>query len=309
MILTITPNTGLDHVLRLPELRFGERNQVNEPLLCMGGKGCDVSLVLRELGEETVATGFAAGENGRRMEAMLRSAGVVVDFVWTAGETRLNSVILETGTGRHTTITAEGLQPCRQSYAALEAWIRRWAASAGAVVLAGSLPLRGEGGSYRTLVEAALSGGAPVIVDAGGDALRQALDAGVWGVKPNLVELEAMVGRLETRAEQIAAAAELARSGAAWALVTLGAEGALLAGPSGLWFSPAVPVEVCSPAGAGDAAAACLALGAARGWDGETILREAVAAAADAVTHAGTAEVCREGIAAARDKVVIHRIA
>src|SRR5262245_25255040 len=85
LVLTVTPNTGLDRVLFLDRLRPG-RNQA-QVVWGMGGKGCDVSLILRGLGVATVATGFAAGDTGHRMEAMLAAAGVECRFVWTSGET------------------------------------------------------------------------------------------------------------------------------------------------------------------------------------------------------------------------------
>src|SRR5688572_10197708 len=99
MILTVTPNTGLDRVLFLPRLERDRRNQAVDTVESMGGKGCDVSMILRELEVETVATGLAAGDTGRRMELMLRRVGVVADFVWTEGETRTNTVLIETETG------------------------------------------------------------------------------------------------------------------------------------------------------------------------------------------------------------------
>src|SRR5947207_8404443 len=88
LVLTVTPNTGLDRVLFLDRLTPG-RNAARV-VWGMGGKGCDVSLILRGLGVPTVATGFAAGDLGHRMEAILAAAGVECRFVWTGGETRIN---------------------------------------------------------------------------------------------------------------------------------------------------------------------------------------------------------------------------
>lgn len=199
MILTVTPNTGLDRVLFLPSLQRNRRNQATDVVESMGGKGCDVSLILRELGEETVATGLAGGETGRRMDAMLRRAGVVSDFIWTGGETRLNTVLIETETGDHTTICAPGLQPDEHALPGLLAWIDRWAPSAQAVVLAGSLPEGWPPETYRLLVEHARQAGSPVVVDVAGPALLSALDAGVAAIKPNREELEAVAGCSGTR--------------------------------------------------------------------------------------------------------------
>ena len=107
-VLTVTPNTGLDRVLFLDRLEPG-RNQARV-VWGMGGKGCDVSLILRGLDVATAAAGFAAGDLGHRMEAMLAAAGVECRFVRTGGETRINTVIIEAATDTHTTICAESLQ-------------------------------------------------------------------------------------------------------------------------------------------------------------------------------------------------------
>src|SRR5437867_12236736 len=90
LVLTVTPNTGLDRVLFLDRLVPG-RN-VARAVWAMGGKGCDVSLILRGLEVPTLATGFAAGDVGHRMEAMLTAAGGECAVVVTGGETRINAV-------------------------------------------------------------------------------------------------------------------------------------------------------------------------------------------------------------------------
>jgi len=309
MILTVTPNTGLDRVLFLDRLERNERNQADDVALSMGGKGCDVSLVLRELGEESVATGLAAGENGRRMESLLRAAGVTPDFVWTEGETRLNTVLIERASGDHTTITAEGLAPDPAALSALKAWVVRWAASASAVVLAGSLPVCWPPAVYTELIQCAASDGRAVVVDATGECLRQAVAEGVAGVKPNLRELESLYGPLPSRSEVIRAATDFQSSGPARVLVTLGAEGALLVSEAGVWSSEGLQVAAINPAGAGDGATACLALGASRGWDEETTLREAVAVSAAIVTTRGTAELRLDDVKALRSRVRVRRVA
>src|SRR5438874_4732183 len=101
LVLTVTPNTGLDRVLFLDRLVPG-RNAARA-VWAMGGKGCDVSLILRGMGVSTVATGFAAGQIGHRMETMLTAAGVECAFVPTGGETRINTVLIEEETETHTT--------------------------------------------------------------------------------------------------------------------------------------------------------------------------------------------------------------
>jgi len=308
MILTVTPNTGLDRVLFLPALERNRRNQAVEMVESMGGKGCDVSLVLRGLGEETVATGLAAGENGRRMEAMLRSAGATPDFVWTHGETRMNTVLIETETGGHTTICAAGLAPDEDAFTALRAWTRRWSTTADVTVLAGSLPEGWPAERYGELVDAAKAADKPVVVDAAGAALSAAVARGVAAVKPNLSELESVAGPLGSLEAVRAAATELQARGARWVLVSLGAEGALLVSEVGAWRAPGLVVPVVNPAGAGDGMTACLALGLARGWTETETLRWAVAVSAAIVTTRGTAEVRRADVDRLLTEVQIERL-
>ncbi|MFN3648150.1 MAG: 1-phosphofructokinase family hexose kinase [Armatimonadota bacterium] len=296
MILTVTPNTGLDRVLFLPRLEPNRRNQAVDVVEAMGGKGCDVSLILRVLGVESVATGLAAGETGRRMEQMLRRAGVTADFVWTGGETRLNTVLIETETGGHTTVCAAGLEPDDDARSGLLAWLDRWTPSAEVVVLAGSLPERWPPEVYAELVRRVKRAGKPVVVDASGPSLTAAVAAGVDAVKPNRDELESVAGPLRDEAEVLRAARGLRERGAGRVLVSLGAEGAILVSERGAWKASPLRVPVVNPAGAGDGATACLALGAARGWDEPETLRWATAVSAAIVTTRGTAEVYRHDV-------------
>src|SRR5437879_7049694 len=140
MFLTVTANTGLDRVRFVPRLDRGRRHEATRTVLSMGGKGCDVSLILRALGEETLAIGLAAGENGRKAEAWLREAGAGTDFIWTEGETRQNTVLIEEETLRHTTLCAEGLRPGPETFAQLLARVEEHAPRAAAVAVCGTLP-------------------------------------------------------------------------------------------------------------------------------------------------------------------------
>lgn len=322
MILTLTPNTGLDRVLFLPTLQRNRRNQAVDVVESMGGKGCDVSLILRELGEDTVATGLAGGDNGRRMEQILRNAGVTPDFVWTRGETRVNTVLIETDTGDHTTICAAGLRPDDEALPGLLCWLQRWSASADAIVLAGSLPEAWPASVYADLVTAAHQSGKPVIVDVAGPALHAAIDCGVTAIKPNLDELCAISDLPPfTRGDRggspgapsseaiLAAARTLHHRGAQRVLVSRGADGALLLSERGVWDAPGLEVDTVNPAGAGDGMTACLALAAAHGWDEAETLRWAIAVSAAIVTTRATAEVYRRDIDELFPRVVVNRLA
>ena len=91
MIYTVTFNPAIDLVMRTARLKSGEVNRANGEELMFGGKGINVSIVLRELGAESVALGFVAGFTGEAIERGVRSAGVKTDFIrLESGFSRIN---------------------------------------------------------------------------------------------------------------------------------------------------------------------------------------------------------------------------
>ena len=294
MILTVTPNTALDHVLFLSRLVPNARNQATEGVVAMGGKGCNVAQALVELGEEAVAIGLAAGDTGRRMEAMLHDRGVRTDFVWTDGQTRVNAVIIESETGAHTTICEPGLRPREEDLAQLLALIERHGSSARAIALCGSLPEGWPASHYAAIAATARATGVPVVVDCSGENLTPALRGGAAAVKPNQAELAATVdGSIDSVEDVVGAARTLLARGAARVLVSMGAAGAVAVSPEGAWQCDAPPVTVCNPAGAGDGMTACLALGLANGDPLPAILRRAVAVGSAIATTTATGDFRR----------------
>jgi 1-phosphofructokinase family hexose kinase len=307
MIITVTPNTGLDHVLFLDRLRPGRRNQALASVVCMGGKGTDVSLILGQMGVTSLATGFAAGETGARMRRMLEDAGVETAFLPVAGETRVNTVLFEAETGTHTTICAEGLRATPADLDALAATLSRRTHPGDVVVYAGSLPDGIPADAYASLIRASHERGARTILDSSGAFLAAAIPAQPWAVKPNRDELEGLAGRPVTGlAEAIAAARELLAAGVTWVFASLGAAGAVAVASGEAWVADPFPVRVVNPAGAGDAVVAQMALGIEHGWDLARALREAVAAATAVVVTPGTAECDVSRLGEFRKRVVVR---
>ena len=81
MIYTVTFNPSLDYVVRLPAFRLEQVNRAEEEALYPGGKGINVSIVLNNLGFESVALGFRAGFTGDAVERMVQNAGCQTDFI------------------------------------------------------------------------------------------------------------------------------------------------------------------------------------------------------------------------------------
>ena len=110
MILTVTPNTALDRTVVVPRLLLNRTVRISDRLISASGKGVDVSRVLHELGTDTLAMGFVAGDTGRQLRALLAADGVPHDFVEAGGETRLNIVVIGVDEHSHTTLADDALE-------------------------------------------------------------------------------------------------------------------------------------------------------------------------------------------------------
>lgn len=284
-VYTLTLNPALDYVVRAERFEPGKINRTTGESISPGGKGINVSLVLREFGVESCALGFAAGFTGEEILREVASRGVACDFVRVAGTSRIN---VKVRAGEETDINAGGPSVSEEDVAALEAKVRALPAGS-LLVLAGSVPASLSKEVYGRLTEAA-GEGVRVVVDAQGDALRSAVARGVWLVKPNIEELGELFGvRVEERAQVDACAAELRRMGAQNVLVSMGVRGALLYAEDGQVHFVAAPAGAgIDSVGAGDSLLAGFLAAKLSGESDREALRRGVAA--------GTATAFRLGL-------------
>lgn len=295
MICTVTMNPALDYIVSLSELKRGEINRAARSRLRAGGKGINVSAVLKSFGISSAATGFVAGRTGELLCDMLREAGIFADFVRTGGMTRINVKIRA---GEETDINGEGPAVTEEAFSALLAKAERLPAGS-LLVLAGSLPASLPAGAVGRLFAAAE--GARVAVDGSGEVLREALPLRPWLVKPNRDELAQLYGvRARTREEALPLARRLCSDGARNALVSLGEEGAVLACESGGEYAmPAFPGRAADTVGAGDSLLAGFIAAYEGGQSAEQALAQGVAA--------GCATAFRIGLAPAEEAFALLR--
>lgn len=297
MIVTVTLNTGLDHVLFCDGFEWGRTLRAQASVLGMGCKGVDVAWVLAELGKPALALGWAAGQNGTRMDEMLRARGVLTDFVWVEGETRLNTVVVDTRRKVQSTITVGGLRPHPEHYRALKEKIARALTAAPCLVLGGSVPAGANPNLYVELIEMARARGVPTILDASGAGLREGVRASPTIVKPNRDELQEWAGRpLLAPDDIIQAAREMLTCGVERVVVTLGREGAVAVSAEEIYLIPPLDVPVVNAAGAGDGFVAGLAAMFADGLSWEEGLRLGAAIATAVLLTRGTADCHREDV-------------
>jgi 1-phosphofructokinase family hexose kinase len=287
-VLTVTANAAVDHTVWIPGFRAGEVNRVEAEDRNPGGKGVNVAAALRTLNVDVDATGFLGEDNAGVFAAFFGAAGIGDRFLRVPGATRTGIKIVDERAGTTTDVNFPGVAPGPTDVEQLAEVVAAVARSVEWVALSGSLPPDVPHDLYARLTGAAHAGGAAVAVDTSGPALAAALPAGPDLVKPNVEELEELVGRsLATTDARLAAVDDLLAAGVGRVVVSLGAVGALFVDADGAVAARPPPVAVVSTVGAGDATVAGAIAALLRGESLSGVARLATACGATAVSGVG----------------------
>jgi 1-phosphofructokinase len=286
-ILTLTLNPALDLTVQMGPLQVGQVNRSNAMLSHAAGKGLNVAQVLADLGHELTVAGFLGIDNQQPFETLFAHRQFVDEFVRVPGETRSNIKLAESS-GRITDLNGPGPYVSDDAQQALMARLEIIAPGFDAVVVAGSLP-RGVSPEWLQALLLRLSAlGLKVALDTSGMALRAALLASPWLIKPNTEELaEALDAPIISIQAQAEVASRLRAQGIEHVVISQGSEGVH-------WFSSGVALQalppkvvVASTVGAGDSLLAGMVHGLLCGHSAQQTLRTATAIAAMAVTQIG----------------------
>lgn len=288
-ITAVALNPAIDRTLTIPGFRAGATNRVSAARLDPGGKGINVARVLRALDTEAQVVGFLGEANGRRITAHLDALTIPHRFVSVEGETRVNLKLVDPNTGDLTEVNDLGFQVGAAHLDQLSSLIGELLPKSSMLVLAGSLPAGVPATYYRELTRMAREAGVPVILDADGEPLRAALTARPTLIKPNQGEAERLLGRtLAGRADVARAAQELLALGPEMAVISCGADGAVIAVAESTWWATPPAIKPGSTVGAGDSMVAALARALGAGLAPDQALRLATAAGAATASLPGT---------------------
>ncbi|WP_022777822.1 1-phosphofructokinase [Butyrivibrio sp. AE3009] len=278
MIYTVTFNPAIDYVVRMKEeLLPGMTNRSQSEEVYFGGKGINVSTVLRNLGIDSTALGFVAGFTGAAIKDSVRSKGISEDFITLPqGLTRINVKIkgLE-----ETEINGQG--PMIPEGCLNELFTKIKALRGGdTLILAGSIPSSLPNDIYEKMIALTEGKDINVVVDATGDLLKNVLPYHPFLIKPNNYELGEMFDKkLDTFEELEAHAKKLRAMGAENVLVSMGADGAFLVTEDGRTLRAAAPKgQLRNSVGAGDSMVAGFIAGYSKNGDYEEALKMGSAA-------------------------------
>ena len=276
MVYTVTFNPAIDYVVRVKEILVGATNHSESEEIYFGGKGINVSVVLKELGVDSKALGFTAGFTGEAIEKGLADLGVDTDFVHLkTGNSRIN---VELKSKEETEINGQGPHIDDESVAAL--FKKLDALTDGdTLILAGSIPSSLPSDIYEKILERLSAQKIRVVVDATKDLLLNVLKFKPFLVKPNNHELGDMFGvKLETDQEIEKYARKLQAMGAVNVLISMAGDGSMLIDETGKMHRMGVcKGKVKNSVGAGDSMVAGFTAGIQSG-DYEYALKLATAA-------------------------------
>ncbi|AIY05472.1 1-phosphofructokinase [Planococcus sp. PAMC 21323] len=249
MIYTCTMAPSIDYTAYLPEFDNGKLNRTNRVYYYPGGKGINVSRVLKRFGVANKALGFAGGFTGRYIEEYLKNEGVETDFIETAEVTRIN-VKIKSAT--ETELNGPGPELGPDQLQALLTKVHTmnkgdW------FVLAGTLPNTIPTDYFLKLARICENKNIRFVLDTSGPILKSLLNTPVFLFKPNQQELGELFGvEITSMTEVYEYARKLVASGTEHVVVSMGGDGAMLVSEKTALIAKAPKGNVVNTVGAGD---------------------------------------------------------
>lgn len=261
MIYTVTFNPSLDYIVSVDDFKLGLTNRTSSELMLPGGKGINVSIVLKNLGIQSTALGFMAGFTGKEIARRLEEEGVASDFIQI--EEGISRINLKLKSIDGTEINGSGPKIPKEKVEELMKRLNTMK-EGDVLFLAGSIPASMPDDIYSRIMKELKDKGIMIVVDATRDLLVNVLKYHPFLVKPNNHELGEIFGvELKTRQDVIPYGKKLQEKGARNVLISMAGEGAVLVAEDGQVFEkPAPKGTLVNGVGAGDSMVA----GFMAGW-------------------------------------------
>lgn len=294
MITTVTLNPAIDKTITTSSLLPGQVNRSESVKNIAGGKGINVTKVLRQYGNPVCALGFLGGYTGRFIGEYVKGLGAESAFTEIAGETRTSTNVLSQD-GYVTEILEPGPVIREEEKERFLQTYKEKIAGSEFVVLSGSAPKGLPTDIYAQLIALADEQKIRTVLDTSGELLVEGVKAKPFLIKPNSKELEYLTGRRLRELREIKETAlQLVLEGIAHVLVSMGEKGMLYALEGKCLFAKAPKVKALNTVGSGDSAVAAAVVALQQGASMEDTLRLCVAISAANTTTLENAVIPKE---------------
>ena len=298
MVYTVTFNPSLDYIVSVEGFQMGKTNRTAKEQMLPGGKGINVSTVLKNLGIPNIALGFSSGFTGEEIKRRVEEMGLASDFInLQNGYSRINVKMKDfDGTeinGQGPDISPSETEKLLEKLDGLK--------EGDVLVLAGSIPRTMPDSIYSDILRRLDGKGILTVVDATGELLLHVLEYSPFLIKPNNHELgEIFQVKLETREDVVPYARKLQEKGARNVLVSMAGQGAVLLDEMGqVHMLPAPKGKLVNAVGAGDSMVAGFLAGWLTKKDYEYAFRMGISA--------GSASAFSENLATKKEIEEVYR--
>ncbi|AZA92910.1 6-phosphofructokinase isozyme 2 [Chryseobacterium nakagawai] len=289
-ILTITLNPSVDKSSSVASIIPEKKLRCHSPKYEAGGGGVNVSRALKRLGISSDMFFTSGGRTGRLLEELLQAEQLNLVSFPTTAETRENFTVLDTSNNKQYRFGFPGELLTQDEQKEILNSVKVVNPFPDFVVISGSLPAETDSNLMKQLVSTCKSKGSKVIIDTSGEALKTAVEEGVFLLKPNIGELAVLVGKDKLEDDDVDRAAQLiiSQGKAEIVVVSLGSQGAILFSAAEKIQIAAPDVEVKSTVGAGDSMVAGMVSVLVKGGNYKEVLSMGIACGSATTMAEGT---------------------
>ncbi|MBB3838493.1 6-phosphofructokinase 2 [Runella defluvii] len=287
-IVTLTVNPAVDKSTHIDRLIPEQKLRCDAPRFDAGGGGINVSKAIKRLGGKSTAIFTMGGPSGQVLRDLVSQEGIDCEVIQTEQWTRENFIVAETSTNAQYRFGMPGAALSEAETEAVLETLRQ--SKAEYVVASGSLPPQMDVNFYEKVASISKEIGTRLVLDTSGEPLRAACDEGVFLLKPNIGELEALVGAKDLQIDDVDDAARMLIGDGKCevVIVSMGPKGAILVTKDLCEHVPAPPVQKRSTVGAGDSMVAGMTWALTQGLTYSEMIRWGVACGSAATMNEGT---------------------
>jgi 1-phosphofructokinase family hexose kinase len=275
MILTVTPNPCVDKTIFCDRVELGTIIRGQKASAVAGGKGSNVSRVVKTLGRPTKAFQIVGGHTGAHIEEMISiEDGVETVPVWVSAPSREIVTVLDTGKHVQTAYMEPGPELTPEEVKKVHEVFNQVVGEAKVVTFNGAVSCSALDTLYYDLIPICAEGGARTVLDSHGPAFSEGIKAKPYMVKPNIEEAQELFGEtIRSDADILGAIARYRDLGIRLVVISMGARGAFASLDGRALKCTSPKIKEVNPVGSGDALVAGFAVGLMEGMDLEEMCK------------------------------------